>query len=128
MGKNKSDHITSCTITWSDWQLRIVTRVFQTEIPVRYYDYSEDDLLSGRIWPMTELQKQELFDILYKCLDDWENDDYSVENDSACWQFKICTQHNCLKKVRGTIEPPPHGDEIKKQLIKIIGAKDCFFF
>ena len=128
MAKYKNDHITSCTITWSDWQSRVVTRVLQTEIQVRYYDYFKNELLSGRIWPMTAQQKQELYDKLDDCLYGWECDDFSAENDSICWQFKICTQHKCLRTVRGTIEPPPHGDEIKKQLIKIIGEKDCHFF
>ena len=100
MAKYKNDHITSCTITWSDWQSRVVTRVLRTEIQVRYYDYFKNELLSGRIWV----------------------------SGGICWQFKICTQHKCLRTVRRTIEPPPHGDEIKKQLIKIIGEKDCHFF
>ena len=128
MATNKSDHITSCTITWSDWQTRVVTRVLQTEIQVRHYNHFDNELICGRIWPMTEQQKQQLYITLYDCLCDWETDDYSVENDSAYWQFKICTQHKCLKTVSGTIEPPPHGDEIKKQLIKIVGENDCYFF
>ena len=91
--------------------------------------YISGDLISGRIWPMSEQKKQELYSILYKCIDDWDCDDYSFDkSDSNHWQFKICTQRNCLRTVCGTIEPPPHGVEIKKVLAGIIGEDNCYFF
>ena len=126
MANNKSDHITSCTILWSDWELKVVTKVLQTEIQVRHY--ADNDLLGGRIWPMSEQQKQDLYKVLYDCLVDLDSDDYSVEQNSTCWQFKICTQRKCLRTVHGTKEPPPHGKEIKKLLIQIIGEDNCYFF
>lgn len=136
MGRKKKDsdsekavRITSCTIVWenTDDILSVVTKVLQTEIHVRLYN--SGDLISGRIWPMSEQQKQELYSILYKCIDDWDCDDYSVDkSDSNHWQFKICTQRNCLRTVCGTIEPPPHGVEIKRVLAGIIGEDNCYFF
>lgn len=125
----KAVRVTSCTIVWenTDDILSVVTKVLQTEIHVRHY--ISGDLISGRIWPMSEQQKQELYSILYKCIDDWDCDDYSVDkSDSNHWQFKICTQRNCLRTVCGTIEPPPHGVEIKKVLAGIIGEDNCYFF
>ncbi len=125
----KAVRITSCTIVWenTDDILSVVTKVLQTEIHVRHY--ISGDLISGRIWPMPEQQKQELYSILYKCIDDWDCDDYSVDkSDSNHWQFKICTQRNCLRTVSGTIEPPPHGVEIKRVLVGIIGEDNCYFF
>ena len=125
----KAVRITSCTIVWenTDDILSVVTKVLQTEIHVR--NYISGDLIGGRIWPMSEQQKQELYSILYKCIDDWDCDDYSVDkSDSNHWQFKICTQRNCLRTVCGTIEPPPHGVEIKKVLAGIIGEDNCYFF
>ena len=125
----KAVRITSCTIVWenTDDILSVVTKVLQTEIHVRLYN--SGDLISGRIWPMSEQQKQELYSILYKCIDDWDCDDYSVDkSDSNHWQFKICTQRNCLRTVCGTIEPPPHGVEIKRVLAGIIGEDNCYFF
>ncbi len=129
MAKSESSHITSCTISWENTEdiVSVVTKILQTEIQVRLYNSGA--LISGRIWPMSEQQKQELYNILYKCIDDWDRDDYLVdESDSNHWQFKICTQRSCLRIVSGTIEPPPHGLEIKKILAGIIGEDNCYFF
>ena len=129
MAKSAGNHITSCTIFWQNTgdAVRIVTKVLQTEIQVRFYD--GDNLISGRIWPVSGQQKQELYIILYACLEDWDCDDYTVdESDSNHWQFKICTQRSCLRTVCGTTDPPPHGAEIKKILTGIIGEDNCYFF
>ena len=129
MAKSASNHITSCTISWENTEdiLSVVTKVLQTEIQVRLY--ISGNLISGRIWPMSEQQKQELYGILYNCIEDWDCDNYTVnETDSNCWQFKICTQRSCLRTVYGTIKPPPHGVEIKKMLSEIIGEDNCYFF
>ena len=102
------------------------TKVLQTEIQVRIFN--SGDLISGRIWPMSEQQKQELYGILYSCIEDWDCEDYTVdEADSNRWQIKICTQRSCLRTVCGTIELPPHGDEIKKMLENIIGEDNLYF-
>ena len=128
MEKSKGNHITSCTISWENTEdvLSVVTKVLQTEVHLRFYDSGA--LMSGRIWPMSEQQKQELYSVLYKCIDDWDCDDYSVDEfDSNRWQFKICTQRSCLRTVYGTTEPP-HGAEIKKILSEVIGEDNCYFF
>lgn len=129
MAKSESNHITSCTIFWENTEdvLSVATKVFQTEIHVRLYN--SGNLISGRIWPMSKQQKQELYNVLYNCIEDWDCDDYtSDESDAIRWQFKICTQRRCLRTVCGTIEPPPHGVKIKKILTGIIGEENCFFF
>ena len=129
MARSASNHITSCTISWQNTGdvIRVVTKALQTEIQVRYYDC--DNLISGRIWPMSEQQKQELYIILYDCLEDWDCDDYTVkESDCNHWQFKICTQRSCLRTVCGTTNPPPHGAKIKKVLTEIIGEDNCYFY
>ena len=129
MTKSKSSRITSCTISWENTEdiLNVVTKVLQTEIQIRLYNGG--NLIGGRIWPMSEQQKEELYGVLYKCVEDWDCDDYTVdESDGNHWQFKICTQRSCLRTVSGTTEPPPHGVEIKKILIEIVGADNCYFF
>ena len=129
MVKRESNHITSCTIFWENTEdiVSVVTKVLQTEIQVRLYH--SGNLISGRIWPMSEQQKQELYSILYNCIEEWDCDDYTVnESDGNHWKFKICTQRSCLRTVCGTIEPPPHGAEIKKTLEGIIGEENCYFF
>ena len=129
MAKKETNHITSSTIFWENTEdiLSVVTKIFQTEIQVRLYH--SGNLIGGRIWPMSEQQKQELYSILYQCIEDWDCDDYTAdESDSNRWQFKICTQRSCLRKVCGSIEPPPHGAEVKKMLAGIIGEDNCYFF
>lgn len=129
MAKKESTHITSCTISWENTEdiLSVVTKVLQTEIHVRLYNAGS--LIGGRIWPMSEQQKEELYNILYKCIDEWDCDDYSVDEfDSIHWQFKICTQRSCLRTVCGTIEPPPYGTEIRRALIEIIGEDNIYFY
>ena len=91
--KKESKHITSCTISWENTEdiLSVVTKVLQTEIQVRLYN--SGNLISGRIWPMSGQQKQELYSILYDCIEAWDCDDYTVdESDANHWQIKICTQ------------------------------------
>ena len=129
MAKGSSNRVTSCTIFRHNTgdTVRVVTKVLQTEIQVRFYD--GDNLISGRIWPMSEQQKQELYSILYACLEDWDCDDYTVDaSNNNHWQFKICTQGSCLRTVCGTTDPPPHGAEIRKILTGIIGEDNCYFF
>lgn len=129
MAKGECNRITSCTIFWENTEdiLSVVTKVLQTEIQVRLYN--SGNLISGRIWPMSERQKQELYHILYSCIENWDCDDYTVdESDSKHWQFKICTQRSCLKTIRGTTEAPPHGLEIKRILTEIMGEDNFYFF
>ena len=128
MPKKESKHITSCTISWENTEdiLSVVTKVLQTEIHVRFYN--SGNLISGRIWPMSEQQKLELFNILYACLENWDCDDYTAnETDTTHWQFKICTQHGCLRNICGSTTPPPHGEEVKKILAGIIGEENIYF-
>ena len=104
--------ITSCTVTWDDCGLgcaddirRVVTRILQTEIQVRFYN-GYGDLISGRIWPVSNQQKTEIFDCLNKSIQEWGNDDYSVEVcDGYCWEMKLCAKGKCLRLIKGTVEP-----------------------
>ncbi len=129
MAKKESNHITSCTISWENTEdiLSAVTKILQTEIHVRLYN--NGSLIGGRIWPMSEQQKEELYSVFYKCIDDWDCDDYSAdESDNVHWQLKICTQRSCLRMICGTIEPPPYGEEIRNVLVKIIGEDNLYFY
>lgn len=65
MAKSENDRITSCTIFWENTEdiLSVITKVLQTEIQVRLYNSGK--LISGRIWLMSERQKQELYCIFY---------------------------------------------------------------
>ena len=128
MARNNVQHITSCTISWETTKdmLSVTTRVLPKEIQVRHY--IGPNMVTGRIWPLSEEQKQNLFDLLSSCLEEWEYDDYSVdEADGPHWQFKICTKGSCLRTITGTTEAPPHGREIKDILTSIMGEENCYF-
>ena len=128
MAKSENNHITSCTIVWTsvDGMQSVTTKVLQTDVQVRLY--SNGNLNGGRIWPMSAHQKQELYSVLYSCIEDWVCDDYKAfESDRNHWQFKICNQRSCIRTICGTYEPP-HGAEIKRILAEIIGAENCYFF
>lgn len=131
----KPDYITSCMFTWEksglfwdDEIVSVVTRVFQTEIHVRYFN--NNGLINGKIYPMSDQQRQELFDLLDICRFEWDKDDYSVKSDNDThWQIKICTKNvRCFRSVGGTGELPPHGNEIKELLENIIGNDVCYIF
>lgn len=83
----------------------------------------------GKIRPLTDIQKKNLFDILYKCLDEWDRDDYSSDvPDAPRWQFKICTKGRCLRAVIGSDEVPLYGREIGELISGIIGEENFYFF
>lgn len=126
--KSEAPRITSCTISWesTDGFFSASTRVLPKEIQVRLY--SSGELVSGRIWPLSEKQKQDLFGILVHCLDDWDSgNDASDPSDKPRWQFKICAKDGCLRTVSGTSEPS-HGKEIRDLLIGIVGEENFYFF
>lgn len=69
----------------------------------------------------------ELFDILNKCLEDFDSDDYGEDRLGARWQLKICAKGGCLRTVFGTAEPP-HGREIKGLISGIVGEENLYFY
>ena len=128
MAKAGEQRITSCSIMWENSEdiLSVTTRVLPKEIQVRFY--SGCDLMYGKIWPLSDVQKKNLFDILYQCLDDRDRDSYSESPADRTWQFKICTKGGCLRTVTGGATPPPHTREIKELLAGIIGEENLYFY
>lgn len=59
----------------------------KAEIHVRLYNAGA--LIGGRIWPMTSQQKEELYSILYKCVNDWDCDDYSGDESDSVHLLKL---------------------------------------
>lgn len=56
-------------------------------------------------------------------IDGWE-DDYSVPVcDGWHWVLTIRHSDNCVKKVEGTVEPPPRGKEIDRAIRKLVRYK-----
>ena len=133
MKQTSRNPITSCTIIRDDYGLRsaeefrrVVTRVLQTEIQVRFYN-GYGGLIGGRIWPISDQQRQELFDFLDLHRHEWDTGDFS---DDVCeapsWELKICTKGKCTKLIKGTVEPPPQGQVIRDMVARIVGDDYCY--
>ena len=135
MKQTSAELITSCTITWENCGLahtddivKVITRIMQTEIQIRFYN-GYGGLISGRIWPITDQQKRELFSLLDICIHEWTDDDNSVDvDDGSRWQLKVCARGKCLKTFEGTAEPPSQGKIIREMLVKIVGEDNCYFY
>jgi len=126
--------ITSCSFTWenngltcAEDILSVKTRILPTEVQVRFYN--GNGLIGGRIWPLPHQQKQELFDLLEWCCHEWNHDDYSIDVcDGSHWQLKVCAKNKCLRKIEGTVEPPPQGQKIRNMIVTIVGDDNCYVF
>ena len=83
----------------------------------------------GKIRLLSDMQKKNLFDILYKCLDEWDRDDYSSDApDAPRWQLKICTKWRCLRTVTGSDGAPPYGREIGEALGEVVREGEVYFW
>ncbi len=86
------------------------------EIPsqVQEYNYAVD---SNKCESFFEFLEEEIR------LDEWNND-YSVE---VCygyyWTMFIYHSDDTVKRVRGTVEPPPKGQEVEEALLKLVNFK-----
>lgn len=129
---DETNPITSCTITWDNLGLsstdilHVTTRILPKEIQVRFYNgYG---LVGGKIWPVSDQQKTELFDLLDQCRRECDKEDYSVKVcDGHHWELKVCTKGKCLRAMEGTLELPPKGQKIRDIIVKIVGDENCYF-
>lgn len=133
MKQSFTHHISSCTIIWicgdspcTEGPAKVITRILQTEVQVRFYNES-DELLGGRLWPMSDQQRKMLYGHLELCHHEWNQDVAANAVDKPHWQMKICTKGKCLKTMEGTGEPL-FGAVIKDILQQIVGHSDCYFY
>jgi len=82
--------------------------------PVNEYEYKVDKNMMDAFFDMivTKIKIQ-----------DWK-DDYSVEvYDGYTWECKIRCPDNTIKKVVGTVEPPPSGKRLRNLINKLTDFK-----
>lgn len=105
----------------------VSTAVFKNEIQVRFYNgYG---LVNGKIYPLNAKQFHEVFRMMDQCRKEWETDDYSeMVCDGYGWELKMYSNRKRIRTVSGTVQTPPHGEEIRKMIKKIVGAKNCYVF
>lgn len=118
--------ITSLILEWYDWSCHCVNEVSWTRLTVYrnknrivYEEFDgHDDIL----------KKQEgncSCDRFFWILEEshaglTRKQDYSVEVcDGSCWKLKLRHSGNKLEKINGTVEYPPHGKRIERELIRL---------
>ena len=80
------------------------------EKPVKEFDYK-----------ICSAEMNTFFDLLVSRIkiQDW-NEDYSVPVcDGWWWEFKMRHSNNTVKKVIGTVEPPPRGKQLRSLIYKL---------
>ena len=81
-----------------------------SEKPVNEFDYK-----------ISSAEMNTFFDLLVSRIkiQDW-NEDYSVPVcDGWSWEFKMRHSNNTVKKVIGTVEPPPRGKQLRSSIYKL---------
>ena len=121
--------ITSLELKWEDWSCHCVYDVSETKI--RIYKntnrivYEEFDGM-GKVLSKQEGQLNKgSGDRFFYILEEINNEitrqsDYSVEVcDGSCWKMKIRHSNNKIQKLNGTVEYPPHGKRIEREMLRL---------
>jgi hypothetical protein len=82
--------------------------------PVKEYEYN---VVSGEINKFFN----SLTDIIK--VNEWESDYRVPVCDGWYWELKIRCSDNSIKKVEGTVEPPPKGELLKKYILALADYK-----
>ena len=103
------------------------TRISQEEIQIRNYN-GHSRLLDGFIFSVDPDQRVELFSLLGKCASEWDSD-YSVPvYDGWSWEIRLYSGRKIIRKICGTVEKPPMGDQLEKLIRKIVRKKQLYLF
>ena len=128
--------ITSLVLEWYDWSCHCVDDVSWTRMTVyrnkNRIIYEEFD---GRDNPVNKQEgsyPKHYGDRFFWILEEsnealTRKQDYSVEVcDGSCWKLKIRHSGNKLQKLNGTVEYPPHGKRIERELIQLCEEAGIF--
>ena len=121
--------ITSFILEWYDWSCHCVDDVSWTRLTVyrnkTLIVYEEFDGRDNILKKQEEKFPKHLADRFFWILEESNSAmtrklDYSVEVcDGSCWKLKIRHSGNKLQKLNGTVEYPPHGKRIERELIRL---------
>ena len=121
--------ITSFILEWYDWSCHCVDDVSWTRLTVyrnkALVVYEEFDGRDNILKKQEEKFPKHLADRFFWILEESNSAmtrklDYSVEVcDGSCWKLKIRHSGNKLQKLNGTVEYPPHGKRIERELIRL---------
>ena len=85
--------------------------------------------MDGFIYRLCGEKKARLFSLFENGLKEWEHDDYSVPVfDCWHWNMNLQSGNKTIRKLEGTIEPTPLGQEIQKIIQQIAGDEMTYIF
>lgn len=91
------------------------------EIKHQQYNGRSDKPVNEYTYKVNAIEMEEFFRLLVSeiRIQDWD-DDYSVAVfDGNLWECKIGHSDNTIKRVRGTVEPSPKGEQFKRLILKL---------
>ena len=130
----RSDGVTGADFLWQSSGLissedicRVHTRLLQSELQVRRYNSC--GLVNGSIYRLYGEPHAKLLSLLTKGLKAWDKDDYSVPVcDGYSWELRLYSRKRLIRKITGTVEAPPLGEEIQNLINGIVGEADLYIF
>ena len=125
--------ITSFILEWYDWSCHCVDDVSWTRLTVYrnknrivYEEFDGRDNILKR--QEGSCNGDRFFWILEESHEGLtRKQDYSVEVcDGSCWKLKLRHSGNKLEKLNGTVEYPPHGKRIERELLRLCEQADIY--
>ena len=119
-----TDKITSFKLNWYDCGLCCADDAVQEELTIyRNNNYMVFKELNGygvirscEIIHIDQDRVSEFFDFLEKTSDKWETDYKVPVCDGSAWKMRMWHSSHKVKTICGTVEYPPHGQEIEEFL------------
>jgi len=90
------------------------------KIKHQIYNRIERKPLYEDIYKANKQRCEDFFVFLEKAVEGWESN-YSVEVcDGYYWDCYLRYSDRLVRVVKGTVQPPPEGEEIEKQIMKLV--------
>lgn len=128
--------ITSLILEWHNWAEQCVFDLSQSRIKIyrntKHIVYEEFDgrgnVLLKQEGDFFKHSAERFFYNLEEINADMTcKNDYSVDVcDGSCWEMKIRHSGNRLQKLKGTVEYPPHGKRIEKEMLRLCEEANIF--
>jgi hypothetical protein len=130
-GNNKK--ITSIKIINTSWGLIDIGEIAEQALTIyrtgkikhQIYNRASDKPVNEYEYKINKADMNSFFNYLTDNVNiqEWK-EDYSIEVcDGWCWELKIRYSDNTIKKVIGTVEKPPKGDQIEEYILKLTRFK-----
>lgn len=86
------------------------------------YNGRQEELIEDFKYKINVGKMAEFFDFLVSKIkvQEWSPDYSDLKNNSRSWKCKIRYSDNTIKKVIGTVDPPPNGKKLMNQILKLV--------